>query len=517
MDSLVSSCARAGVAEWVCCPGELNTPLLTALAHCAAVHRWHAQDERSAAFFALGRIQATARPVAMVAGGAASAAALMPAVIEAFYERRPLIVVTVDDEPSSGRVGAYARAEQDSLFGMYAPTLELHLPCALPSLPDLVPICAEGFPLHIHLHGAEGVRVGRGECHVVADPPSPAPFRSSLADLSSLLRFRASEGLVLLLGALDPDEQESALWLARTLRVPVLADATSGLREKLGPLLLRGGSDILTDAPPPFVLRVGAVPSFPFWRALEEMPDTQVFSITRSGFPGLRRESVVIEGEPEQVMKALDDVPRVGDTLNYFPRARSYAGLEEELLLSYPESDASLVRAFSQHAALAEVMFLGSPTSTVLWNRFAQLQSPLYYVRQSSLAGGADGALSAFFANTVGASFSCALIGDLSLQRDVAAVTFVEQLPIGKRVIAVLNNEGAGLAPACDHEELRRLIVQPPQLSPADAARLLGAEYYSIRCEADFEIIEGLPDDSLSILDILPDPEQSRVLRNSLG
>ena len=88
MDSVISSCARAGVAEWVCCPGELNASLLTALAHCPSVHRWHIPDERSAGFFALGRIQATSRPVAVLTGGAAAAASLMPAVIEAYYQRR---------------------------------------------------------------------------------------------------------------------------------------------------------------------------------------------------------------------------------------------------------------------------------------------------------------------------------------------------------------------------------------------------------------------------------------------
>ena len=39
----------AGVAEWVCCPGELNAPLYRALADCPVVHRWSQSDERTAA------------------------------------------------------------------------------------------------------------------------------------------------------------------------------------------------------------------------------------------------------------------------------------------------------------------------------------------------------------------------------------------------------------------------------------------------------------------------------------
>lgn len=516
MDSVISSCARAGVAEWVCCPGELNAPLLTALAHCPSVHRWHIPDERSAGFFALGRIQATSRPVAVLTGGAAAAASLMPAVIEAYYQRRPLIIVTADDEVPVGDVGAYARAEQDSLFGVFAPSLDFHLPCPLSDLPDLVPICAEGFPLHLRLCCSENLSIGHTEISSVSDPPPPPAFRSSLAELSTMLRFCAHEGLVLLLGALDPEEQESVLWLARTLRVPVLADATSGLREKLGSLLLLGGNDILLDTPPPFVLRVGSVPSFPFWRALEDISNTSVFSITRSGFSGLRRPSSLIEGDPEQIMKALDDVPHVGDPLRYLPRSRSIAAQIDELLLALPESDASLVRSFSQHAALAEVLFLGSPTASTLWNQFAQLQAPTYYVRSTSLSGSSDGAISAFLANSVGASFACALIGDLSFLRDSSAAEFISQLPTGKRIIGVLNNEGAGLALQDSHAELRRLIHQPPLLSPADFARLLRADYYPIRSDSDLDIIEALPDDSFAVLDLIPDPAQSLSLRKAL-
>ena len=138
MKSLISCCATAGVAEWVCCPGELNIPLLATLAQCPIVHRWSQQDERTAAYFALGRIQATARPVAVVAGSGAAAAALAPAVVEAYYQRRPLIVITIDDKENAGGSGAPGHIETEGLFGIYAPTIEVTLPCAVS-----VPRCAQ--------------------------------------------------------------------------------------------------------------------------------------------------------------------------------------------------------------------------------------------------------------------------------------------------------------------------------------------------------------------------------------
>ena len=505
MEQIIASAAQAGVAEWVCCRGERNKAFLEVLERCPSVHRWQAMDECAAGFFALGRIQATARAVAVVAGDGASAASLLPAVVEAYYERRPLIVVTIDTpQPDSDR-GEYGRVAQENLFSSFSPSVRIELPRRDGwREPDLVSLCSEEFPVHLHLVCAEGLPLSQGIMRPVhvADPLPRQRFRGSLSEISQILRFRAAqEGLVLVLGGLDPDEQESALWLARTLRAPVLADATSGLREKLDSQLLCGGSDLLIDNPPRYVLRIGAVPSFPFWEALEEMPRTDVFSITRAGFSGLQRPSCVIEGEPEQIVKAMDDVVRVGDPCNYFSSSRKNAGQWEELLLAYPESAAALVQAFAQHACLAEVLLLGSPGMLELWNTATRLRHSLLYVRSVSQAGGGSGALSAFFGNAVDASFACALTDAPTLLRDAAGATFLPQLPPGKRVIGVVNPEEVTDSASNDLQQL---------------ARFCGAEYYTVRSEADFEVIESLGEDSFALLEILPDAEQTRMLREAL-
>lgn len=501
----------AGVAEWVCCPGERNEALLTALAECPVVHRWQQADERSAGYFALGRMQATGRPVAVVAGAGSSAASLAPAVVDAYYQRRPLLVLTCDTAPPAGGAGAPSSIECEGLFGIYAPTLNVSLPCPVSDLPDLPTPLSEGFPLHLHLHLPEEPRRGGdfSGLEVAEAPPAPR-FRGSLVALSQMLRFRAQEGLALVLGALEPGEQEPALWLARTLRVPVLAEAASGLREELAATLLHGGDELLPKLSPRYILRVGDVPAGRFWRALEDMPETEVFSITRTGFSGLCRRSHVIEGELEQIMKALGDVPHLGDTQRWLPASRQLSGRVEELLLSYPESDAALVRSFSRHACLADVICLGHGSVLPLWNRYAQMQIPTLYLRHSNTTGGADGVLSTFLGNTADAAFACCLAGDLSILRDIPAAALLPQLAPGKRVVAVLNNEGAGLAAAPDMPpELHRLLVQPPVYNLRELAALWGAEYYAIHCEADLEILESLDDNSFALLELLPDPDQT--------
>ncbi len=508
MFSLVSCTAMAGVAEWVCCPGELNAPLYRALAGCPVIHRWSMADDRSAAFFALGRVQATGRPVIVVAGSGSSAAAMTPALINAYYHRFPLVVLTVDNAGSCGGTGAPQRVEQEALFGMYAPTVELNLPCPVSDLPNLVEALSEGFPLHLHVRlnaAAQTIRSDFSTIEVGEAPPAPR-FRGSLVAVSQMLRFRSMEGLVLLIGALNPDEQEPVLWLAQTLRVPVLAEASSGLREELAPYLLHYGDELLIQNPPRHVLRVGDVPTGAFWKALENLPQTEVYSITRTGFSGLSRKSNVVEGELEQIMKAMGDVPHVGDTERLLTRSRRAGNQMEEMLLGYPESAEALVRAFSHHACLADVICVGSATTMRLWNQYAQSQLPTHYLRDLHSTG-ADGVISSFLGNAADASTACCLIGDLTLLRDINAATILPQLPPGTRVVAVLNNDGAA---ASQHDtegnpELERLLVQPQPFRMQEIARLWGAEYYAIRSEADLEILDSLSANCFALLELIPD------------
>lgn len=66
----------------------------------------------------------------------------------------------------------------------------------------------------------------------------------------------------------------------------MVADATSGLREELAHLALTDADALLREHPPAVLLRLGDVPVARFWRDLEDIPATEVFSVTRTGFSG---------------------------------------------------------------------------------------------------------------------------------------------------------------------------------------------------------------------------------------
>ncbi|HVR41316.1 MAG TPA: thiamine pyrophosphate-binding protein, partial [Thermoanaerobaculia bacterium] len=108
-----------GVSEYCVCAGSRNAPLIAAL---SGVKTFAFVDERSAAFFALGRIKLHGKPVAVLTTSGTAVAELLPATIEAYYSGLPLVLVTADRPARFRGTGAPQCIEQIGLFGPYAAT-----------------------------------------------------------------------------------------------------------------------------------------------------------------------------------------------------------------------------------------------------------------------------------------------------------------------------------------------------------------------------------------------------------
>ena len=76
-------------------------------------------DERSAGFFALGLAKATAEPVALVATSGTAVVNFMPAVVEAFFGRVPLLLLTADRPHEFRDVGNNQTIDQVRLYGTH--------------------------------------------------------------------------------------------------------------------------------------------------------------------------------------------------------------------------------------------------------------------------------------------------------------------------------------------------------------------------------------------------------------
>ena len=89
-------CARKGLTQAVLCPGSRCAPLALAFIRHPDIHSRTISDERSAAFIALGITQQTKQPAILLCTSGTAAYNFAPAVAEAHFSKRPLIVFTAD-------------------------------------------------------------------------------------------------------------------------------------------------------------------------------------------------------------------------------------------------------------------------------------------------------------------------------------------------------------------------------------------------------------------------------------
>ncbi|WP_423997425.1 2-succinyl-5-enolpyruvyl-6-hydroxy-3-cyclohexene-1-carboxylic-acid synthase [Halorubrum trapanicum] len=306
-NALVDELVAAGVDAVVASPGSRSTPLTVAAAGHEELTVFSQLDERSAAYFALGRARRTGRVTPLICTSGTAAANYHPAVMEASEARVPLLALTADRPPELRDSGANQTADQEKLYGD-AVRFYKDLPepaandRALRSLRTTVSravATAEGAdqgPVHLNVPFKkpleptpvpgdvpddlpEAAERGRDGPYIDVTHGAPEPGDDELRALAAELDD-ADRGLIVA-GPADPPgiDPESVTALAHATGFPVLADPLSGLRygghTRVAPVIgsydaylsagLAGdeGESGETDgwADPDLVLRLGASPT----------------------------------------------------------------------------------------------------------------------------------------------------------------------------------------------------------------------------------------------------------------
>jgi 2-succinyl-5-enolpyruvyl-6-hydroxy-3-cyclohexene-1-carboxylate synthase len=499
----VRDCLGAGITEFVVCAGARNAALMEALSRAEAagsVRLWRHFEERSAGFFALGRTQHSGEPCAVVTTSGTAVAELLPAVIEAFYQNRPLVALTADRPAEFRGSGAPQVIDQAGIFGRYA-------------FEGAVSAWDGRGPLHLNVEldetfepcAADGASGAVGKF-------TPAAERLDVAALARWLREDPYLGFVVMIGGLEPEEREEVFHFCRDFGAPVVAEATSGLREALQALAIHDADRFLQKRPPGKILRLGEVPSGRFWRDLETLPHVRVWSVCRNGLPGLARASQVTRGAVGRVLRALGEVEAADDALDLLVGASARAARIEEWLETHPDSEPALVRAVSHYASIGGGVFLGNSLPIREWNLFAQWSRPVPKVRANRGANGIDGQLSTWLGWSAGVADCWALVGDLTALYDLAAPFLLDQLPDHRRVLAVVNNGGGGIfrrLPRLETLSPRAAgcLENPHRADLAGFAALWGMAHLRVRTADDLDALETCGNNLL--LELMPDARQT--------
>ena len=110
---------KNGVKEICLCSGARNAPFIQLLSEPSDFKVFRFFDERSAAFYALGKIKLSANAVAVITTSGTAVAELLPATIEAYYSGLPLVLVTADRPKSYRNSGAPQAIKQVGIFSHY--------------------------------------------------------------------------------------------------------------------------------------------------------------------------------------------------------------------------------------------------------------------------------------------------------------------------------------------------------------------------------------------------------------
>ncbi|HUP45801.1 MAG TPA: thiamine pyrophosphate-binding protein [Thermoanaerobaculia bacterium] len=473
---LIARVRATGVEEFCVCAGSRNSPLLAVLG-AAGLRLFSFVDERSAAFFALGRIKLHGAPVAVVTTSGTAVAELLPATVEAFYSQLPLMLITADRPARYRGTGAPQCIEQEGIFGAYATTDV-----------DAWPGTA---PLHVNIEFDEPlidgkVRGARAGATPLIRPSATFSPRAG----RRLFDFRHP---LLILGGLAPGDRDRVREFLLQLRAPVYAEPLSGLREdaRLERLMITAGERMIGLGTFDGVIRVGNVPAIRFWRDLDESKrEIPVVSFSGSPFAGASRGEL-------HPLEALPVAKPAKRDAAFFKRDRAMAAKIESILDDEPESEPSIFRQLSRELPKGARVYLGNSLPIREWDLFASREPRGYVYQANRGANGIDGQLSTYFGWCAPRQENVAVLGDLTVLYDMNAPWIVPQLDRGVRVKIVIINNGGG--------RIFSRVASLKQIDSAVRERII-ENSHSFRF-ASWASMWRL---GSSVLELLPDPEATR-------
>ena len=474
---LLTGLAQAGVRELVVCPGARNAAFITALTGDARFKVYWHFEERSAAFFALGRSASSVRPVAVITTSGTAAGELLPATMEAYYSGIPLVLVTADRPRRFRGTGAPQAAEQVNLFGIYARTIDLD--------GDEVSSWAmfQG-PLHLN---------------VALEDPRSAPV-SGLAETYSVEEFfaKVTKPLVVV-GKLAAHEREAVLRFLVDYGAPTCLEAPSCLRDRsdLTDLTVRMPDGILNRFEFDGLVRIGGVPTHRLWRDLEDsQAHLPVISFSAVPFSGLARPNRLVTGDLGEM---LPTVNRVAARPEVRADDRTRSQRLTELLAVELASEPGQFIGLSQRIPAGSMVFVGNSLPVREWDLAADYARP-HSVQVSRGLNGIDGQISTFLGLAEPGRENWAVLGDLTTLYDLAGPWVSAQMATDvSSTLVVVNNDGGRI--------FERMFSEKEFLNHhgrgfEEWARMWSLPYERVTSAAE---ISARPM-GLSVVELVPDP-----------
>lgn len=467
-----------GLRDVVISPGSRSTPLALSFAAFSSIKHWVNMDERSAAFFALGIAKQTKRPVALVCTSGTAAANYYPAIIEAFYSRVPLLVLTADRPHELRDVGAPQAINQIHLYGDY---VKLFHDMSLPELTDQQGTYVRGkasaayktantanraavqinFPFREPLvpdFSLENLwSADKDTPHLEVKQGKKQLLKEQLTALHN--QFSTKQKGIIMCGPMeDQQAQKEIIALANAWQLPLFADPLSQLRSGDGDKsnMIESYDAILKHKQtrdlfkPDFVIRFGAQPvSKPYTLWLKE--NAQIVHYVVEEAEGYREpighQSTVIYADPQLFCEGLvtNPVPHFDQQwLKDWQKGNRMAKQVLQESTSPFVTEGHVVQHIAEIIPNNSTFFVGNSMAirdvdTFWFNTDKQIR-----ILANRGANGIDGVTSSALGAATAVDRVTLLLGDLSFFHDQNGLFMTKHYSLNITIVLV-NNNGGGI------------------------------------------------------------------------
>jgi 2-succinyl-5-enolpyruvyl-6-hydroxy-3-cyclohexene-1-carboxylate synthase len=447
---VLNAAIERGVTEFCVCAGSRNSPFVIALAREPNIKKYYWFEERSAAFFAIGRAKSTGYPVAVITTSGTAAAELLPATMEAHYTGTPILLLTADRPRRFRGSGAPQSAEQEGLFGVYVNTewdIANEEPCTLTNW------TLRG-PAHLNVCFEEPDRFVNKSWRFEKSEKPFVPFcvQQGTATETHLNQFlkEVSRPLVIV-SSISHEAKEDICHFLLALNAPVVLEGVSKLREdtRLQHLRVSRTENLWKNSEQTGykidgILRIGGVPTIRLWRDLEDQLYTiPVFSINDVPFSGLSRSNILSVSLEKFFKKYKPAKCFDSNASNTWIKAeRDYERMLLKLIYDEPRAEPSLFYQLSRFIPEGSLIYLGNSLPLREWDQAATFEDRRFDTHARRGVNGIDGQISTFLGLCSSQKNNWALIGDLTAMYDMVGPWIIPQLISLNINIVVINNSG---------------------------------------------------------------------------
>lgn len=498
-----------GVREVVISPGSRSTPLALAFEAHPKIKTWIHPDERSAAFFALGLIKGSGKPVAILCTSGTAAANYTPAIAECQISRVPLIVLTSDRPHELRSVGAPQAINQVNMFSNYV-NFQFDLPIAdgteqmLYTIHYQMQIASQYLygphrgPIHFNMPFREPLTPDMNRVDLLKSQVKTLPhYQKSIAVKGISAILQKKKGLIIV-GDMQHQEVDQILTYSTVYDMPILADPLSQLRKSNHPnvittydLLYRAGLDLDVD----FVIRVGKpVISKKLNQWLKRTKAYQILVQNNDKidvFP--MPPNISYEISANDFFRSLMEEESVQrkDWLELWQSLEQQSRVEIKDYLNHASDEAVYVGEVIHKLSKGDALFVGNsmPIRDVD-NLMFETEAEVYANRG---ANGIDGVVSTAIGMAAHKKVTL-LIGDLSFYHDMNGLLMAKLNDININIVLV-NNDGGGIFSYLPQKDsasdyFERLFGTPTGLDFEHAALLYDFTFERFESLNDFKYTE---------------------------